>query len=168
MTQSPIHLIPCDLKIFECILKGDQHIAAHLNINVPNQWTEFGSPAFEYGNKKIQEDPSSSKWWTYLPIYKESNTLIGSCGFKGPPNDKGHVEIGYEVAKLYRNKGYASEMAKQLIHIATNDKEVKSIIAHTLADKNASVSILQKFNFILVEEINDPEDGLIWKWQLNL
>ena len=41
-----------------------------------------------------------------LPIEIETNTLIGSCGFKGEPIN-GKVEIGYEVTELFRNKGYS-------------------------------------------------------------
>ena len=166
MNSSPISLISCNQSIFESILKSDNHLAELLQINVPEQWSEFGRQAFEYGLSKIIESPDSVAWWTYFPILKESNTLIGSCGFKGLPNEQGEVEIGYEVAKVYRNKGFATEIARQLIDKAFLDKNVKSIIAHTLAMENPSVSVLRKCQFKLIEEIIDPEDGLIWRWIL--
>lgn len=166
MFISPIQLISCDKVVLENILEGDSHIAALLKINVIENWTEFGSPIFQFALGKIIKNPDSVKWWTYLPIHMESNTLIGSCGFKGPPNDAGEVEIGYEVANVFRNKGYATQISNQLIDIAFKENKVKSIIAHTLAEPNASVRVLQKCKFEFVEQINDPEDGLIWKWQL--
>jgi hypothetical protein len=33
-----------------------------------------------------------------------------------------------------------------------------------LREKNDSTKILTKFGFIKVKEINDFDDGLIWKW----
>ena len=59
-------------------------------------------------------------------------------------------------------------MAKGLIENALKDKSVKTIIAHTLAEDNPSTKVLQKCGFEKVQEINDPEDGLIWKWELNI
>jgi ribosomal-protein-alanine N-acetyltransferase len=41
-------------------------------------------------------------------------------------------------------------------------KRVKNIIAHTLGEENASTKVLTKCGFRKVEEINDPEDGVIW------
>ena len=91
--------------------------------------------------------------------------LVGNCGYKGPPKN-GVVEIGYEVAESYRGMGLATEMAKALIEFAFSHPEVKSIIAHTLPFENHSVSVLRKCGFEYISEINDPEDGVIWKWEL--
>ena len=167
MQSSPIHLVLCDQKILESILEGDQKIAAHLNIQVPKNWSEFGSAIFQYALDKIIAAPDSSKWWTYLPILTSSNTLIGSCGFKGPPTPNGEVELGYEVAKEYRNRGFATEITRHLVDIAFNDHSITVVLAHTLAEKNASVRVLEKCGFKFIEEIIDPNDGTIWKWKLN-
>jgi RimJ/RimL family protein N-acetyltransferase len=49
-----------------------------------------------------------------------------------------------------------------LIANAFADSRIKLIIAHTLGAENASTKVLAKCGFQKVEEINDPEDGLIW------
>jgi RimJ/RimL family protein N-acetyltransferase len=165
MQHSSIRLIACTAPIFRSILEGDAKIAEDLNVNVIPNWSEFGPPAFEYGLRAVIEKPSDAKWWTYLPVHIESNTLIGSCGYKGPPKN-GMVEIGYEVAASYRNQGYATEIVKLLIKMASEDGNVQKIIAHTLAHENASTRVLTKSTFKLSEEINDAEDGLLWKWEL--
>ena len=152
--------------ILEGILKGENLLQDMLDIKVPDQWTEFGPAPFEYALNKIKDTPADSIWWSWLPILVSENTLIGNCGYKGPPVD-GAVEIGYEVAVAYRNQGFATEIAKALVVNAFNQPDVKTIIAHTLPEENESVSVLQKCGFRFVSPIEDPEDGLIWRWQLD-
>ena len=73
---------------------------------------------------------------------------------------------GYEIAPAYRNRGLATEMTKGLIENALKDERVTSIIAHTLGQPTPSTKVLQKCGFEKVDELNDPDEGLIWKWEL--
>jgi [ribosomal protein S5]-alanine N-acetyltransferase len=57
-------------------------------------------------------------------------------------------------------------MTKGLMEHAFMDRRVKAILAHTLAQEHPSTKVLKKCGFQKVEEINDPDDGLIWKWEL--
>lgn len=127
-----------------------------------NKWTEVGVEALQYSLDKITE----MGWWTYFAIHKQDNTLMGSGGYKGSPTEEGIVELGYEIALEYRNKGLATQMAQGLVSNAFVDKRAQTIIAHTLGEENASTKVLTKCSFVKVEEINDLHDGLIWKWEL--
>jgi len=164
--ETRIKLINCTKEIIDAIKNGDGHLSKLLEIKVPEKWSKFGRGAFQYTLKEIEQNPTIQKWLTYLPVLIESNTLIGSCGFKGFPDEEGMVEIGYEVALNFRNKGYATEMATLLVQKAFIDPKVKKVQAHTLANINASVQVLRKCNFEKVNEIEDLEDGRIWKWEL--
>ena len=42
--------------------------------------------------------------------------------------------------------------------------EVKVIQAHTLAEENSSVKVLQKCGFKFIGDTIDKEEGPIWKW----
>jgi len=161
-----IHLINCDSQILNQILEGNATLAKGLNINVPTNWSEYGTPIFKYSLEKIVLNPESKIWWTYLPVEIKTNTLIGSCGYKGPPNELGMVEIGYEVAEEKRNRGFATEIAQLLIQQAFLDDSVRTIQAHTLAEENASTKVLRKCNFKFIQEVDDEEDGKVWKWEL--
>lgn len=161
-----LSLVQCSKEILEAALEGNHRLAEILNCKVSDHWSEFGLEAFPYVLEKIAERPQEITWWTYFPIYKKDNQLIGSGGYKGGPTEFGTVEIGYEISPGYRNRGLATEMAIGLIHHAFCDDRVKSILAHTLAHKNPSTSVLRKCGFEKIEEINDPNDGLIWKWKL--
>ena len=166
MISNRIQLLNCNPEILDWILEGDEVLAENLNIKVPKNWTEFGTDIFKFSQAAITKKPSSQVWWTYLAIDVEKKSLIGNCGFKGEPID-GFVEIGYEVCRAYRTKGYATEMVKELITLAFNSKEVKSVLAHTLTENNPSVSVLKKFGFTFVKEIFDEEDGKLWQWELS-
>ncbi len=141
-------------------------LAKKLKIKVPKNWTEFGTDIFKFSQAAKTKKPSSQVWWTYLAIDVEKKSLIGNCGFKGEPIN-GFVEIGYEVCRAYRNKGYATKMVKELIALAFNIKEVKSVLAHTLVGINPSTSVLKKFGFTFDKEIFDEEDGKLWQWELS-
>jgi len=161
-----LRLIPCDVDTLHTAIEGNDQLAKRLGVTVNENWTEFGAAALHYSLERLLERPADAGWWTYFPIHKQNNELIGSGGYKGGPTEQGTVEIGYEIAPAYRNKGLATEMAVALISHAFADSRVQSILAHTLGETNASTKVLAKCGFQKVEEINDPEDGLIWKWEL--
>jgi RimJ/RimL family protein N-acetyltransferase len=166
MNTTRIKLINCDQPILEHIIAGDEKLSAFLKIDIAENWSEFGTAVFEYVLDRIREKPNSQNWWTYLPVLKEDNILIGSCGYKGEPDEEGMVELGYEVAEAFRNQGYATEITRLLIEQAFGVKGITKIVAHTLADENASTRVLTKCGFRWVDEIEDEEDGTIWKWEL--
>ncbi|MFN8265137.1 MAG: GNAT family N-acetyltransferase [Chitinophagaceae bacterium] len=159
-------LIPGTKELFTCAIAGDDQLSAQLGFHVAANWTEFGNGPLEYALHRITEHPEEKGWWTYFPVHKADRLLIGSCGYKGPFSEEGTVEIGYEVSPSYRNKGLATEIANGLIKHAFSFSQVKSVLAHTLAEENASVHILRKCGFVKTAEINDPEDGVIWRWEL--
>ena len=161
-----LKLIPCDTDILKSAIKGNKVLAKKINVTVPEDWTEFGVSALQYALDKLTESQEERNWWTYFPVHKQDNKLIGSGGYKGKPTTDGTVELGYEIAPNYRNRGLATEMTKGLIENAFRDERVKLIIAHTLGRDNASTKVLQKCGFEKVREINDPDDGLIWRWEL--
>ena len=152
-------------EILNTVLAGNDALAKHLDVIIPEQWSEFGEAPFLYALEKLKEDDKQSIWWSWLPILVSENTLIGNCGYKGPP-EKGVVEIGYEVALDYRQNGYATEMAKALVKNAFSFLDVDLVLAHTLAEENASVHVLRKCGFHFDGELADPEDGNIWRWKL--
>jgi len=150
----------------EAALIGDEALSKSLGVLISENWTEFGRRPFQWALDKFLSDENEQNWLSYFPIHRADNKLIGSGGYKGKPSHDGSIEIGYEIAPAYRNRGLATEYAKALIDHAFQNNEVQSVIAHTLAFENPSTAILKKCGFVKVEEISDPEDGQIWKWEL--
>jgi [ribosomal protein S5]-alanine N-acetyltransferase len=98
-------------------------------------------------------------------VHLETGVTIGQCGFKGPPNPDGVVEIAYDVASDQESKGYATEAARALVAYAFSVDQVKLVRAHTLPKSSASQRVLTKCGFQFVGEITDPEDGLVWRFE---
>lgn len=157
-------LINSTIPILETAITGKDHLAALLDITIPDHWSEFGDAPFIYALEKVKANPGSDMWWSWLPLLKAENRLIGNGGYKGPPQD-GIVEIGYEVALAYRQQGYATEIALALVENAFTHADVHTVIAHTLPEENASVRVLRRCGFTFAGEVMDPEDGLIWTWK---
>jgi ribosomal-protein-alanine N-acetyltransferase len=163
-----LKLLPCDTEILRAAIEGNEILAKKINVSILEDWSEFGIGVFQYSLDKIIENNDEIGWWTYFPIHKKDNKLIGSGGYKGKPTPEGTVELGYEIAPNYRNQGLATEMTKALIENALKDKRVKNIIAHTLGHENPSTTVLQKCGFVKVNELIDPDEGLVWKWELKM
>lgn len=162
-----IRLVACDAAILTALLSGRAAVGTLLDVAVPPRLSRYGNAPIRYTLDKVQADPDSVVWWMYLCVYKPDNLLIGMCGYKGPPDEYGMVEIGYEIIKAYRRRGLGTEVARTLIANAFADSRVEVVQAHTLAQENPSAKLLRTCGLTRMEELTDPEDGLLWRWQLN-
>jgi RimJ/RimL family protein N-acetyltransferase len=94
-----------------------------------------------------------------------TDTVVGSCAFKGPPDAEGVVEIAYGIEPEHEGRGYATEAAQGLVAFCKTNDEVRRVWAHTLSDTGASARVLLKAGFQFVGEVVDPEDGLVSRWE---
>jgi RimJ/RimL family protein N-acetyltransferase len=106
--------------------------------------------------------------WTlgFAMIHQATELTIGSCAFKAPPDADAMVEIAYHVSPEQEGNGYASEAAAALAAFAFSSGQVEVVRAHTLPVENASCRVLTKCGFHRLGEVIDPEDGLVWRWEL--
>ena len=98
-------------------------------------------------------------------VNREDDVVVGDCGFKGPPNTDGLVEVAYAVHPDRQGRGYATEAAAALVAYAFTNRDVRVVCAHTLPEPNASTRVLTKCGFQHIGEVMDPEDGLVWRWE---
>ncbi|OZI08773.1 GNAT family N-acetyltransferase [Siphonobacter sp. BAB-5385] len=162
---SRLRLLACDLTLWEAVLAGNNVLSQVIGANVPRRWSE-NTDAFPAFYQQVKKDPSLEKWGAHLIIYRPENLLIGSCGYKGQPNDQGVVEIGYEIKISHRDRGLATEAANALVDYAFTFPEVHTIVAHTHAEENSSAKVLGKVGFQKKTEVLDPEEGSLWRWEL--
>src|SRR6478609_2838704 len=97
----------------------------------------------------------------FVVVHQATGSVIGKCGFKGPPGADGAVEIAYGIAPEHQGKGYATEAAAALVSYAFDSGQVRVARAHTLPEANASTRVLTKCGFRRMGEVVDPEDGLV-------
>ena len=113
-------------------------------------------------HKSVAEDP-----WVhgFAIVHREEGLVVGNVGFKGPPNDHGMVEIAYGIASPFQGRGYATEAADACTAFAFADGRVRLVRAHTLPTRNASTRVLERCGFTRTGEVEDPEDGAVWRWE---
>ncbi len=115
---------------------------------------------------KLRVATAPDPWeFGYAVVHRESGLMIGTAGFKGPPDAEGIVEIAYGIVPAFEGHGYATETARTLVAFAARDGRVQRVRAHTLPEENASTRVLAKSDFLHVGEVMDPEDGLVWRWE---
>jgi len=102
----------------------------------------------------------------FAVVHVASNTVIGSGSFKGPPDAEGVVEIAYGIVPSQQGRGYATEAARALVAYAFGDARVRVVRAHTLPRNEASGRVLTKCGFTRIAQVNDPDDGPVWRWEL--
>jgi ribosomal-protein-alanine N-acetyltransferase len=101
----------------------------------------------------------------FAVLHGEGQTAIGSAGFNGAPDSDGMVEVAYGIVPDYQGRGYATEANTALVAFAFASGLVKTVRANTLPNAGASTSVLRKCHFTFMGEFNDPDDGLVWRWE---
>ena len=105
-------------------------------------------------------------WFGYFAIEGETQQMVGTCSFKGPP-DGGVLEIAYFTFPGFEGRGIGTEMARFLLERARTLTGITAVIAHTLPERNASTRILEKLGMSFSRE--DIEDDVtVWRWELQL
>ena len=109
---------------------------------------------------QIRENPSSAPWLARATVRLDDGAVIGRAGFHGPPDERGMVEIGYEVSAEYRRMGYGRATAMALIEEAAMHTGVTVVRASVSPDNAPSLAVVRGLGFVQVGEQIDEIDGL--------
>lgn len=101
----------------------------------------------------------------FAVLHNEGQTVIGSAGFNGAPDADGVVEVAYGIVPDYQGCGYATEANAALVAFAFGSGLVKTVRANTLPNAGPSTRVLRKCHFTFIGEFDDPDDGLVWRWE---
>src|SRR5437899_111452 len=83
----------------------------------------------------------------FFVVDRATRSVIGSAGFKGPPDAAGMVEIAYGIVPGFEGQGFATEGAAALVGFAFASGHVRLVRAHTLPAANPSTRVLLKCGF---------------------
>jgi len=109
--------------------------------------------------ESLRASPEPDPWkYGFAVVDRQTRSVVGSAGFKGPPDEDGTVEIAYGIVPDYEGRGYATESAMALVAFAIDDGRVRLIRAHTLPAANASTHVLTKCGFEHTGEVVDPDE----------
>jgi RimJ/RimL family protein N-acetyltransferase len=158
-----VRLIAADVALLDAALTGDDELARALGHDVVPGWVTFAD-AVKPARDAVAAAPSGTRWGTRFFIAGEPPELVGWGGFKGPP-EEGVVELGYEIAEARQGRGLATAATRAMVDEAFADETVTTVIAHTLAERNASNRVLEKAGFRFDGEAE--EDGTtVWRFSL--
>jgi [ribosomal protein S5]-alanine N-acetyltransferase len=74
---------------------------------------------------------------------KDTRSFVGNAGLQ-PVKDTSEVEIAYHLAPAYWGKGYASELATELLRCGLHEIKLDKIIGICFAENYASARVLEK------------------------
>jgi RimJ/RimL family protein N-acetyltransferase len=100
----------------------------------------------------------------FFVVHQEDGLVVGSGGFKGPPDSAGIVEVAYDIVPSFQGRGYATEAAAAVVAFALASGQVRLLRSHTRPEANASTRVLLKCGFRHVGAVVDPDDGPVWRW----
>lgn len=112
---------------------------------------------------RLIAESSARRTDAYVPykiILRASGQVIGGCGFLGPPNSSGSVEIGYGLVPSHRGKGIATEAVRGLVEHAWKDRVVKQVFAMTDNDNDPSQGVLRRAGF---QHVDSDGNQLLWE-----
>jgi ribosomal-protein-alanine N-acetyltransferase len=159
-----LELVPLTPPLLRAVTGGDlAEIERQLNAPVGAGWEE-GVPA-EYRLKQLAADPSEQPWLVRAVVLRTPRRVIGSIGFHAPPDDRGRVEIGYDVVAAERRQGYAREAVRALLDWAWGTGEARICVASVSPGNAPSLALVEAFGFRRVGEQIDEIDGLEWVFE---
>jgi aminoglycoside 6'-N-acetyltransferase I len=156
-----LELVPGTPETMRAALESNGALAAALGVVVPETWPpEFlDPPALRWTLARLEEAPGADHWWLYFILLRDGPrgpTLIGSAGYKGPPDAEGTVEVGYGIVRDQHRRGYASETTRGLLARAFARPEIRRVIAETLPELVGSIGVLRKCGFRHIGEGSEP------------
>jgi RimJ/RimL family protein N-acetyltransferase len=128
-------------------------LARLLGASVPETWPPDNlRDASSYFYGLLKEHPEWEGWltWYAIRIDNDDPVLCGSAGFKGPPDGRGMVEIGFSVLPDFQGQGLGTEIVASMVQWAKKQPGVKHIEAETNVDNRASIRVLERNSFICI------------------
>ena len=145
-----LKLIPADAEMLLMEIQNPTKFAERIGAEVPDDWPpEILTDALPYFAQMAEESPGNIGWYAWYWISRENGNLklVGSGGFKGPPDENGTVETGYSITPVNQGRGYAAEGLAALVKWAFSQEDVRMIFAETLIDNIPSIRVLEKNGF---------------------
>ena len=121
--------------------------------------------------EQIAADPRQEPWLLRMMVRRPDRPdqtargeAVGYVNFHAPPDERGMVEIGYQVVAHHRGRGYATEAATAMWQWAAGHGA--RVLRASIAPHNApSIALVRRAGFRPVGEQQDEVDGLEVVWE---
>ena len=150
-----LELRPGSASALRAALESNGALAAALDVDVPESWPPelYDHDAVRWTLDQLGDRPDGGRFGFYYLIRRtegatnKREALIGVGGFKGSPNAKGEVELGYGVVPEFQRQGYATEAVRAWVSLAFGDPATQTVVGQTLASLAPSIGVLEKTGF---------------------
>ncbi|WP_377890564.1 GNAT family N-acetyltransferase [Alkalihalobacillus sp. R86527] len=95
--------------------------------------------------KSIYNEGTGMRWGLSL---KDSDKMIGSCGFLNRNAKHSRAEVGFEISKDHWGKGLASEALRAVIAFGFNELELERIEALIEPENHPSQRLVERQGFL--------------------
>ncbi len=99
--------------------------------------------------RPLAEHPEHCGPGTFLVV--QDGVVVGDCGWFGPPDDLGEVDIGYGLAPSVRGRGLGTEAVGLLLDWVRAQGATR-VRAEVLPGNHASLRLLARLGFTAVGE----------------
>lgn len=110
---------------------------------------------------RAPSSPEAERFGVWVMIERDSRSVVGDIGFKGPPDDAGRIELGYSVIPDRRRRGYAKEAARALIDWGLSQPKVRIIVAGCHPDNAPSIRTLERVGF---HRTGEADGEIRWRY----
>lgn len=156
-------LVPFSLDLVRLAIAGNwDALEECLSARFLPRWAEEQARGYLPAlHQALEADPASCVWRGYLMLHTAERSVIGSAGFKGPPDGDGTLEVGYGIVPAYRRQGYTFEAVHALVDWAFGHPEVLGVTAQCDDSNVGSIRILKKLGMH-----RTVHTGRMLSWQL--
>jgi RimJ/RimL family protein N-acetyltransferase len=109
--------------------------------------------------KLAEAQPDHFIFYTFwIIVEKATGIIVAEMGFKGPPDEKAAVEIGYGTMPGKEGNGFMTEAVNGLTEWARERKDIAMVLASTDKNNVASIRVMQKNRF----ELFGQKEKMLW------
>ncbi|MGH4137115.1 GNAT family N-acetyltransferase [Clostridium sp.] len=158
-------LIPMSLDITKSLMEDNTMVIEKLGFKVESDWPRLDTKDILPMVKSALEKsiiPTGFECW--MIVKKDTMKIIGDIGFKGQPDEKKEIEVGYGLVEKERGKGFAKEALCKILDWAFSQKNVDIIKADCLISNLASIHVLKKVG---MKEINKDHEFIYLELKKN-
>ena len=159
-----LFLVPMTFQFVSKILNDDIFAYEDLDIEPTPGWPNMDTrEILPIIKEKLSSQPIPDGFGPWLFIDKENNCIIGDGGFKGSPNSKGEIDLGYGTIESKRRQGYTFEAVTSLVKWALSQENVKVITADCLKCNIPSLNLLKKLGMVEIKQDDSVIYFALWK-----
>lgn len=121
---------------------NDSEVAGLLNIHPFTCIDEVEEMIDLLNNKNYQQQVC-----LFTVLQKQTNTIVGSCGFHFLDSENDKAEISYEIGREHQGRGLAIEALSSLLNYGFHELRLNRIEANIISENIKSKGLLRKLGF---------------------